>query len=142
MVLLNNLKITAFVMLCLSPSLASAATHYSCKVKENGNSSWIPPSVDIVHDETTGAVEVHDGIIYSFNNDRPLPGRVAANNGKRITFVWVIEDSTNSHGQFSPKFEFRASYLKPRNVLVMSAKPHGYTNNYRGEGPCAVKQIK
>lgn len=142
MTLQKKLKLAAFAMLCLSPSLASAATHYSCKVEENGNSHWIPTAVDIVHDENTGAVEVHDSIIYSFNNGKPLPARVSVNNGKRITFIWVIEDFTNSHGQYLPKFEFRASYLRPRNVLSMSAKPLGYSSNYRGEGPCVVKQVK
>lgn len=140
--IIKTLAIAATVAVCALPTALFAKTHYTCTIKEFGNSNWIPPRVDIIHDEATGEVMVHDGIIYSFNDGKPLPAKISTENNKRITFVWVIEKSTNSHGQFLPRFQFRASYLKPRNVLSISATPVGYANNFKGEGPCVKKQIK
>ena len=69
------------------PSIALAQPQYSCDIKEFGNSGWIPPKIVIIHDETSGQVMVHDGIIYGFNDKKPLPARVDVNNAKRTTYA-------------------------------------------------------
>lgn len=76
----QKLAIIASVAIGILPSLENAKTLYTCTVKETGNSIWIPPRVDIVHDEATGELMVHDGIIYSFYDEKPLPARVATDN--------------------------------------------------------------
>lgn len=136
----KTLSLAVAAAFCLVPSIGSAATHYSCKILKN--TGWIAPEIHIVYDEATGAVVVHDGIIYSFNNEEPLPGKVLSENKKRITFGWVIEDSRNRHGQYVSNFKYRASYLKAKKQLVVTAKPLGYANNFRGDGPCVLSTVK
>jgi hypothetical protein len=135
----GKFTVIAAALVCSLPAVASAATLYDCTMKK---ANWIAPRVLIIHDETTDEVTVLDGVIKSLTGKEALPARVSVKNNKRITFVWQIAESTNSHGQFVPKFEYRGTYLRSRKELILTGKPVGYASDYRGQGACTLEQIK
>ncbi|MGJ8584315.1 MAG: hypothetical protein ACSHXD_09510 [Marinosulfonomonas sp.] len=136
----KTLSFAVAAAICLAPSIGSAATHYSCKVLDN--SGWIAPEIDILYDEATGAVEVHDYIIYDSNGGKPMSGKVLSNNKKKISFGWVIEGAKSSQGQYVSNFKYRASYLKPKKQFIVTAKPLGYSNDFRAKGTCVLSTVK
>lgn len=115
---------------------AAAATHYECKLREAGNSNWIPPDLYVIHDESAGTAEVHDGIIYHYNNEKPLPARVDTNNTQRVTFVWDLR--TQDRRAQNANMQYRATYVKGRKRMNIVAVPGGYSNGFQGYGTCTL----
>lgn len=125
--------------LALSGSASFASvTLYECELKPSRTNSWVPAQIALAHDTDTGAVKVHDPIIYHFNDSLPLDARLDTDNSKRTTFVWSLNGIKNSAGQFAPNFIYRATVLKGSNKISISASPAGYSNSFRANGRCKV----
>lgn len=130
--------LTTTFLLLQAQAAAAATFEYDCEVKPNSGAAWIPDVVHIVHDENSGDVLVSDPIIYHFNEQRPVPAKIATNNSKRTTFVWKVKGIENSSGQYVTSFHFRASYYKQNGKIVVTSRPDGYNDNFKGSGRCKV----
>ena len=126
--------ITAAVLVA-SASTAHGKT-FDCRVTKS-NADYVPQRLIIQYNESTGDVTVNDPVIQHFLG-RPTNGEVVTDNGKRTTFKWSINGTTTSVQQ-NVNLRYRATIMKGSNRLAVSAKPLGYTNNWRGDGACKVK---
>lgn len=115
---------------CLIPVLASAAPErLYCEVTKSegafGNQMFFE------YDGDKGRVV--DGIILN-TSGKPIPGKVTENTAKKMTMTWSVV-LTNGRGQ-TTKMAYRAAVLKGSNKLVLTAKPHGYSNTFSARGRC------
>lgn len=131
---MKRLFAAALIAICATtPVLAES---YKCTFENPG--PWIPPVLIIFHDRDSGEVAVTDSVSVHFDV-QPTDISVAADNAKRITFKWTLEGTKNKHGQYAVRFNFRATYLKKKEKMIVVASPIGYTNTYRGEGNCDIE---
>ena len=119
-------------------STAATADTYICKIKQDSKGNWIPENLAINYNLQTGEVVVNDEYIMHYHG-KPLAGKVATDNAKRITFTWTLPSIRNSVGQTALRFEYRASYLKRSGKMVVTSRPSGYENNFRGAGTCKIE---
>lgn len=132
-------KLFFSTLACLILGLpATAATLYECKLREAGNSNWIPTELIVLHDESANSAEVHDAITYHYNKQKPLQAEVSASNKQRVTFVWELrtQDSRNQNASML----YRATYVKGRKRMNIVAVPGGYANGFQGHGTCALSK--
>ena len=125
--------LTGFVM-----PVAAISDTYFCKVKQDSKGNWVPQSLAISYDEKTGKVVVNDEYIMHFHGT-PIAGKVVTDNAKRITFSWILPDVKNSAGQRALRFQYRATYLKASHKVVVTSRPSGYEDTFRGAGVCVIK---
>lgn len=118
----------------LSFTVPAAATLYNCKITKNDPSGWIPQVVRIDVNKN-GAVTVFDPIINHYRG-KPIKGRQGIDNAKRTTFKWTIDGASNK-GQF-PTMKYSGTYLKASKKFIVTGKPLGYLNDYRGTGTCKI----
>ncbi len=128
----------AIVLLITVLPLGAMSETYVCKIRPDSKGDWIPETLAINHDPKSGKVIVNDDLILFFHK-KPLVGRVATENAKRITFTWILPSVRNSAGQRALRFRFRASYLKATHKMIVSSQPSGYENRFRGSGVCNVE---
>lgn len=119
-------------------SQASAATVYTCSMKEAGNSGWIAPKLQIVHTPGEKSARITDVVTHRFNKEKPVTARVDAENAKRVTFVWRLQlrDKNGQNG----RMQYRATWVKSDKRMNVVAVPLGYTNRFQGYGNCKVTQ--
>lgn len=129
----------AGVALMATP-LQAAVLVYQCQIDTRSGKGWIPEVVIVAHDPAAKTVLVSDPIIFEFNDRKPLEAKVTVQNDRRLSFTWRFERFRAPTGQFVSSFVYRGTYVKARNRMVVSAKPLGYVDNLRGEGPCQVSQ--
>lgn len=123
----------------ISAGAATAKTTvYDCAINDRANTGWIPTQLIIAEDTGTGDILISDPIGYYYNDGKPLPGKIAVQNGKRITYAWTLKGVKNRAGQYAPNFSFRATYLKAGGKMSVTSKPLGYTNTFKGTGTCKV----
>jgi hypothetical protein len=132
----------AFLTACaIAMTLASAADAapviYTCAVKVSNTNQWVPSQLVIQHDADTGRVIVNDPILMAVAG-QPAEGKVDIDNDKRVTFLWELPKVRNRAGQYTPRFLYRATYLKATGVVSVSAQPAGYPNNFEGRGTCSI----
>ena len=132
------MKKFALAVVFAGMATAVMADTYICKIKPAIKRGWIPESLAINHNEQSGDVVVNDNLIMHYHG-KPIAGKVVANNGKRITFSWILPSVRNSQGQTTLRFNFRASYLKRSHKMVISSSPAGYENRFRGAGTCKIE---
>ncbi len=133
------LRAVTLTVCLLAAGMAEAATTYICRISENGNSGWIPEILFIGHEDDADSIVVSDPLILYYNDRAPVRGRKAAENARRVTFVWSIPASTRS-GQSVRRLQFTATYLKSARRMLISATPLGYSNHFSGEGTCNVER--
>ncbi len=123
----------------LSPAAAFAQTvTYNCALTVPRNQNWVAQQIVIGHDTATDAVVINDPIIDNLIG-QPVQGKVAVDNDKRITFAWELPEIRNSSGQYTPRFIYRATYIKATGKVSVLAKPLNYQNNFSARGNCTVK---
>jgi hypothetical protein len=121
---------------CLAGS--ASATTYVCSVKPDSKGAWIPQTLAISHTPSTGEVIVNDDMIMQFRG-KPLAGKVAVDNKRRITFTWTIDGIEAGGGQSVRRFDFRATIQKGSHKISMTSQPSGFANVFGGRGACKVK---
>lgn len=130
--------------LLLAVSLGQAqAKEYHCKIERNGQkTAALPPAVVVWHNEQTGEVKVLDGLIKAMSGG-PIAGSVSVDNDRRITFRYDVKkvSGTNQHGgsAFANTLSYQLTIQKANLSAVMSMKPLGYANTFRGKGLCALQ---
>jgi hypothetical protein len=124
-------------ILALSHAAFAAPVTYTCALDVARANNWIPTQLVIQHDAETGRVIVNDPIIVAMVG-QPLEGKVDIDNAKRITFLWELPKVKNRSGQFTPRFLYRATYLKATTVVSVSAQPAGYPNSFEARGNCTI----
>lgn len=134
---MKKMFVAALLFGAMGTSFASAET-YVCKIKPQITDGWIPTTLAVDYDTQTGDVVVYDEYIMHFHG-KPIAGKVAANNSKRITFAWTLNSVDAGGGARVNRFNFRASYLKANGKMVVTSQPSGYQNNFRGRGRCSIK---
>ncbi len=105
----------------------------ACKLKEQGNSNWIPTEV-LVLDDGAGGYLVIDPVTYHFVG-KPVPGKLAVNNAVRRTFSWTTENTVDNARQYAG-MSYRLTVPKAGGQATISGKPLGYWNDYFGAGSC------
>jgi hypothetical protein len=130
-------KLFASTLALLFSATASLAVVYECQVTSKERTGWLPKVVVIDYDTDTREVTVFDPIIKHFLGG-PTDAEVDLENEKRTTFKWVVDGTTNRLAQFA-KMSYRATVFRGSNKFVISGKPLGYLNNYRGTGHCISK---
>lgn len=128
-------KISALsIVAALLPALAAAApTRMYCEITKNEGAF----ANQIFFEIEDGTVQVVDGIILN-EKRKPIAANVREDSAKKLTVSWDLM-LTNNRGQ-QTKMVYRASLLKPSNRIVLTAKPHGYSNNFTARGRCQQTQ--
>jgi hypothetical protein len=129
-----------FILSCLAAATLSTAAiaapvTYTCALDVPRADNWVPSQLVIQHDADTGRVIVNDPIISSLIG-QPVEGKVDIDNAKRVTFLWEIPEVKNRASQYTPRFLYRATYLKTTGVVSVAAKPTGYPNSFEARGTC------
>jgi hypothetical protein len=140
MKLIKTISLVAGMAVAAFAAPAMAKT-WECTAKPQQTGGWVPSQLIIKHNESTGEVTVMDNIIKHYFGT-PQAGKVATDNGKRTTYSWKLNSIKNTapgKPQFVGTFTFRATIMKGSNQLVVTSKPHGYRNTFRGEGACRAK---
>jgi hypothetical protein len=119
----------------------AASTGYECKIDQNrSNKGWVPEVVFIGHNDQSGAVTVSDPIIFYFHDKKPIAGRVATSNNKRITFTWKIDGKDRRNQKV--RAQYRLTYLRGSGRVSMQARPLGFEDIFTAGGTCKTKPIK
>lgn len=126
------------ICLYLSISTAALAVVYDCSITRNDPSGWLPDSLTIEYDSSTGEVTVHDPLIQRFLGG-PTNGEIDVSNQKRTTFKWIVEGVTNTLAQFAT-IQYRATIIENSRKITVTGKPLGYVDNFRGTGRCRIRQ--
>ena len=66
-------------------------------------------------------------------------GRVVSDTPKRISFRWEAKGLRNHSNQRTVSMQYYMSYFKADGAVMLTAKPLGYGNNFRGDGVCKIK---
>lgn len=138
---MNNLIRAGLVGLAATFAVEASAKTYTCQISQRSERSWVPRELIIEHDEATGAVSVWDTIIQRFYGE-PIAGRLDVQNNKRVTFKWELDDfgaKGTDDLQFTTSFNFVATIRAGSNTVIVTAKPLGFRNSFRGSGSCTVK---
>jgi hypothetical protein len=116
---------------------AAAVQTYICRLSEYGATDWIPDILFIGHDPDDGSVFVSDPIILFFNG-KPIRADIAADNPDRTTFVWsyAVRDS---RGTRASRMIYRATWLKRKRRMSLTATPAGHDDRFAGSGRCFVE---
>lgn len=133
---MHFLKTTFTAALVIASASALQAKTFDCRITKS-NANYVPERLIIQYNENTGEVTINDPVVQHFLG-RPTNGEVVAENGKRTTFKWSI-NGTKTSVQQNVNLRYRATIMKGSNRLALSAKPLGYTNNWRGDGACKIK---
>ena len=127
-------KLATIVLALVIPAAALAApTRMYCEITKNEGAFANQMFFEIEN----GAVLVVDGIILN-EKRKPIPAKVREDSAKKLTVTWDLM-LTNNRGQ-QTKMAYRASLLKPSNRITLTAKPHGYSNNFTARGRCQQTQ--
>ncbi|MEM9427515.1 MAG: hypothetical protein AAGA06_12530 [Pseudomonadota bacterium] len=127
-------KYLIFAAAILIPAMASAApTRVYCEVTKNEGAFANQLFFEVDGD----TARVVDGIILN-EKGRPIPANLRENSAKKLTLTWDVM-LTNNRGQ-QTKMAYRAAMLKDSNRVVLTAKPHGYANNFTARGRCQQTQ--
>jgi hypothetical protein len=131
-----------FVMSCLAIAALSGAAMaapltYTCALDVARANNWVPSQLVIQHDADTGRVIVNDPIIIAMVG-QPVEGKVDIDNAKRVTFLWELPKVKNRSGQFTPRFLYRATFIRATEAVSVLAKPAGFPNSFEGRGKCTV----
>ena len=113
------------------------ATTYNCQIKPRAKGSWVPRELVIEHNTQSDEVLVIGNLIKHYLGN-PVQGRVDIANAKRTTFVWEWKNF-DSAKQFTSTFLFRATVISATGAIIITSKPMGYRNSFRGKGTCVVK---
>lgn len=122
-------------LLLLAAARADAADTYVCDVRGYNARGWIPEVIFIGHDRDSGRIVVSDPLILYFNDSQPVTARIATENAHRITFVWTLPLSAQSHMPVT-RMLYRATYLKATQEMRISATPAGIDTVFTGFGTC------
>ncbi len=112
---------------------AAAPTRMYCEVTKNEGAFANQIFFEIEGD----TARVVDGNILN-EAGRPIPARIRENSAKKLTISWDVM-LTNNRGQ-QTTMAYRAAVLKESNRVILTAKPHGYSNNFTARGRCLQTQ--
>lgn len=107
-----------------------------CNMKKtNAGGGYVTDLYVFQYDEGSDSALVADGLIYYFNDNKPLTARVSDDTASKIVFSWSVM-ITNSTGQ-TANMQYRASYLKgDKSVIVRGAPGGDFSNNFEARGKC------
>lgn len=128
------IAIGALIGAAVFTSTAMAAT-YECNVRQNGVDGGIAPVLVFLLNKEENEIFVYDGIIKNYHG-KPIMGKVAVANPKRITFKWTVDVVSTSSGQNVPRVDYRATFLKRSQKITVTGFPAGYDNQFSGTGKC------
>ncbi len=133
----NTLAATAAIFVCFGLSTAAGAeTVQKCVFDAGGaQGNWIGSEVYLSHKPGTDQAEVIDGVIAYFNDEKPLPARVATDNSKRTTYAWDLEAKDIS-GQYAT-MSYRMTIMKATKKAQITAQALGYVGPFTAQGRCA-----
>ena len=123
--------VVASVFIMIATESVAEDTAYLCdfKARERG---WISPQIAIGHNTESDEVFINDNVIHHFVG-APVQGKIVADTDKKKTFTWSIHTKTGSQ---QAKMDYRAAIFLQKNKASVTAKPHGYGNNFTARGSC------
>lgn len=105
------------------------------KTRPNADGGHVTDLYVLQRDETSGQAIVSDGLILDFNNDQPMGAKLCEDTAKKVVLIRKVR-MTNSTGQMA-NMQFRASYFKAKQIVLVRASPGGdYSNSFGGRGRC------
>ena len=107
-----------------------------CKIpKSNAGGGYVTDIYVFQHDKGSDQALVSDALIYYYNDEQPLAAKVSEDTARKLVLTWNVQ-MTNSTGQMT-KMQFRASYFKADNKVIVRGVPGGgYANDFEGRGTC------
>lgn len=120
--------------LFLSMLMPAGAITLDCSIPQSKSTGgFVTPRYIVMHDETTNAVVVGDGLLDHFNGG-PTAATIQENTDKKLATTWQVE-IRNQSGQVTI-MRFRAAYFKQTGKITIRANPAGYDNSFEGRGNC------
>lgn len=125
------LSVAAFF---LASSTASLALTLDCALKPlAGNGDFVSKQYVLHFDEASGRALASDPLILAVNGT-PVAANVSENSNTKLVLTWTLL-LTNGVGQ-TTKMRYRAAYFKADDLIILSAKPGGYSNQFEARGRC------
>ncbi|SEM90628.1 hypothetical protein SAMN04488103_102405 [Gemmobacter aquatilis] len=134
---IKYLVATLTLAVLASPVVADVTT-YSCTITARQRGSWVPPGFTVAHDPAMKSVVVQDPVLDKYNA-KPTGGRLVTDSAQRISFRWEAKGLRNRANQRTVSMQYYMSYFKATGKVMLTAKPLGYPNNFRGDGVCKLK---
>lgn len=132
----------AALVAAMLPAAAGAAELYTCKFKvKSANKNWMPQTVYVRHDRDAGRAEAIDEFIAYYNDQRPIPVEVVADNAQRVTFSWRTEDYQDVQG-IEIRIRYRMTALKGSSQGSMQGRPLNYADVFTNNGTCKTETVR
>ena len=126
------MKMLFFLVALVTVPVMAAASNYDCIVTKGKGP--FADRISFSFSEDTKSVVVDDGVIRHFEG-HPLTGETGEFSEKKKVAKWRVT-AINRSGQ-TTRLAFRAVILA-NGKLIMTAKPHGYSNVFNGRGRCRI----
>ncbi|MBV1864126.1 MAG: hypothetical protein KUG74_06775 [Rhodobacteraceae bacterium] len=130
---ISVLAAAVFGSMLIGSTTVSGAT-YSCKINSLDKIGWVPETVFFTEEKGADTVHTLDNVTFAIGKKTAM-AKVLVNNAKRITFKWRTPRYVNREQQ-NIIFSIKATYLRPKKLLILYVKPEGYHNDGTGRGPC------
>lgn len=123
----------AALLTCLALPASAKPVVYYC---EMAGGNFIASDMLLQIDPQGPKVEVFDGLLKAFNNNKPMVAKVTADTAARTSFTWEVKN-VRAGGE-SLRLVFRATLQKADRTLQLTAQPVSYDNTFSGNGRCRV----
>lgn len=118
----------------LLPTLAAAEpSRLFCQL-DVGSRGVIGDKLFVEVDQPGKNAMVADPFILHFKR-KPIAAEIGEASDSKLTVMWDLV-LVNSNGQ-QTRMAYRAAVLKKTNQVLVTAKPHGYSNTFTARGRCA-----
>ena len=121
----------AFAIIC-APMMAFAET-FDCTLGQDG---WFGKRM-IFQISSDGKTAKMDGDVARHFTGGAMDVQMTANNDKRVTFKWEVNDSTSSTGQGANRLLYKMTITKGDRRIQGTMFPQGYDNNFSANGKCS-----
>lgn len=124
--------ILATIACAVVPAIATVKpVTMQCLVKGQNN-GWIAEQIFFEIDDDRNAARVIDGFILNVEK-KPKSAQITENSSKKLVIRWDVVLRARSQ---TTKMAYRLAYFKGNGKAVVSAKPHGYVDNFAARGRC------
>lgn len=128
------LKTTA-ILICLALPTVAQAQSYFCKINAKQTNGWVPESVQFELDVAQKSVTVADP--YTLHSAKTAPTvSLRVNTDKRAIFIWKTGRLRSSSGD-EVIMQYKGTFLKKKNLLLIYAKPLGFHDDFTARGKCS-----
>ena len=136
-VLRNFLAMLLGCTVVLASGAVADVQKCTMRTADNGSGGgWVSQEIFLIRDDATGKLQILDGLIATFNKDKPLDAKITGDKPASQSFGWNLL-MVNGAGQRT-KMQYLATLFKANHELHVMARPIGFSNTFSAVGTCAI----